>query len=59
MKRGSRLRLVLAGGCAALLVLAAVAAAAWWRAHPAHRATTLVRVGGDSNPCACTHRIEP
>ncbi len=43
-------------GAIAALVLAALAAAVAF-AWP--RPPRMVRVGGDGNACACTHRIEP
>ena len=44
---------------AAAALLAALSSAAWLGTHHAPRAVAMVRVGGDGNPCACTHRIEP
>ena len=48
-------RLVLSGAIVAVVLAALAAAAAF--AWP--RAPRMVRVGGDGNACACTHRIEP
>ncbi|HEY7957559.1 MAG: hypothetical protein ACHQ17_05955 [Polyangia bacterium] len=43
---------------AAAALLTALSSAAWLEhRHPGAQA--MVRVGGDGNPCACTHRIEP
>ena len=48
-------RLVWSGAILAAVVAAlAVAAAFGWSRPP-----RMVRVGGDGNACACTHRIEP
>ena len=50
-----RRRLALSGAIVAVVVaaLAVVAVFAW------SRPPRMVRVGGDGNACACTHRIEP
>ena len=52
----TRARSVLVLGIA-ISVIALLATWRHWRsgADP----TTLVRVGGEANPCQCTHRIEP
>jgi hypothetical protein len=42
-----------------LAVLAIVLLTAWRRGGAAAERPTLVRVGGEANPCQCTHRIEP
>jgi flagellar biosynthesis/type III secretory pathway M-ring protein FliF/YscJ len=44
----------LALSAAVVAIIAAALAAAFWSRPP-----RMVRVGGDSNACACTHRIEP
>lgn len=46
-------RVIFAGAIVVVAALAAAAAFAW------SRPPRMVRVGGDTNACACTHRIEP
>lgn len=46
-------RLALVAAVVAVVALAVAAAFAW------PRPPRMVRVGGDGNACACTHRIEP
>ena len=50
-----RRRVAFAGAIVAVVVAALAAAAVFAWSRPPR----MVRVGGDGNACACTHRIEP
>lgn len=42
-----------------LVAIGALALTIWLSELAADPRHTLVRVGGEINPCRCTHRIEP